>query len=116
MRPRGVSTPTQSMLRFIALTTMLLSLEGAYAPFAYASSEDNEEKGPLQTSKGIELPHWEVGEFSDAFDIRIWPEATSVWLEQQNLRNRIADSSLPDEEREYLKQVLAQQLGVPVSG
>jgi hypothetical protein len=104
------------MLRFIALATIILSLGGTCAPFACASSEDDEEKTPLQTSKGIELPHWEEGEFSDAFDIRIWPEATAVWLEQQNLRNRIADSSLPEEEREYLKQVLAQQLGVPVSG
>lgn len=95
---------------------MLLSLGGAYAPLAIASSEEDQEKTPLQTSKGIELPHWEEGEFSDAFDIRIWPEATAVWLEQQNLRNRIADTSLPDEEREYLKQVLAQQMGVPVSG
>jgi hypothetical protein len=103
------------MLRFLALPTILLALGATVVTKAHATSDDDEDKSPAQVSKGIELPRWEQGEFRDSFDIRIWPEATAVWLEQQNLRDRIADTTLPEEEREYLKQVLAQQLGVPVS-
>lgn len=55
------------------------------------------------------LPAWEDGDFRDGFDVRIWPERVVMWLEQENLKDLIADPRTPEPEREELKRVLAMQ-------
>lgn len=55
------------------------------------------------------LPCWEDGDCVEAFDVRLWPEATIVWLEQENLRDLIADPTTPVADREQFKRILAMQ-------
>ena len=69
------------------------------------SSETSES----QFSGRIELPSWGDNEYRECFDIRIWPKEIVLWLEQENIRDLIADPKTPEEERQALKMVLAQQ-------
>ncbi|MDF1825693.1 MAG: hypothetical protein P1U68_13690 [Verrucomicrobiales bacterium] len=85
----------------------LLSILAA-APLLFASTSEDESTEP-QTSAGVFLPAWEAGEFRENFDIRIWPEAVVLWLEQENLRDLIADPETPMAERRELKRILAMQ-------
>lgn len=61
----------------------------------------------------VGLPAWGPEDFRDGFDVRIWPERIVLWLEQENLRELIADPRTPEEERKALKQVLAMQQILP---
>lgn len=61
------------------------------------------------TSSGLSLPVWADGESGESFDIRIWPESVMVWLEQENLRDLIADPETPESEKQELKRILAMQ-------
>lgn len=74
------------------------------------ASNDEDESTEPQVSGGIELPVWQVGEARESFDVRIWPNEVVIWLEQENLRDLIADPEIPEEERTELKRVLARQL------
>jgi hypothetical protein len=61
------------------------------------------------------LPSWEEGDFGEGFDVRIWPERIVMWLEQENLKDLIADPLTPAPEKEALKRVLAMQRVWPKS-
>lgn len=84
----------------VSLPVFLLAVPGEEGPIVSTPESDRD---------GIELPVWRDNEFHESFDIRIWPEATVVWLEQENLRELIADPATPDEERFRLKRILALQ-------
>jgi len=68
-----------------------------------AEAGEKEEPAPL--------PLWENGDCRESFDVRLWPGQTVRWLEQENLRDLIADPSLPDEERTKLKHHLGLSRG-----
>jgi hypothetical protein len=72
-------------------------------------ASDEEPAVEPQRSGAIELPIWTPGECRDNFDIRIWPDETVVWLEQENMRDLIADPETPEEERKALRKILALQ-------
>ena len=72
-------------------------------------ASDEEEAVEPQRSGSIELPVWVPGECRDNFDIRIWPDETVIWLEQENMRDLIADPDTPEEERQALRKILALQ-------
>lgn len=77
-----------------------------------SQSVDFDEAGSepeVQISRGIVLPAWEEGEIHESFDVRIWPEEVVLWLEQENLRDLIADPATPEPERNELKRILAMQ-------
>lgn len=80
----------------------------ASAPILFASTDDDKSTDP-KTSEGVTLPTWEAGEFRENFDVRIWPEVVVIWLEQENLRDLIADPETPVAERVKLKRILAMQ-------
>ncbi len=77
-------------------------------PLLFDSTSEDESSEP-QTSSGIPLPIWEEGEFRENFDVRIWPEKVIIWLEQENLRDIIADPDTPVAERRELQRILAMQ-------
>jgi hypothetical protein len=85
-----------------------LGLTWISLPSAHASPSSGEDPSPAPDGK-IQLPLWIEGEFHECFDVRIWPDEVILWLEQENLRDLIADPETPEEERTALKQVLAQQ-------
>lgn len=87
----------------VALGLILISF-----PSAHASSPSGDKSSPAPGGK-IQLPVWTEGEFHECFDVRIWPNEVILWLEQENLRDLIADPETPEDERTALKQVLAQQ-------
>lgn len=89
-----------SVALVLSLPCLLLAVPGEEDPVDSPAESDR---------NGIELPVWRENEFHGSFDIRIWPEATVVWLEQENLRELIADPATPEEERFRLKRVLALQ-------
>ena len=76
---------------------------------AASPSTDEEKESESPSRDGIVLPRWEEGESIEAFDVRIWPESVMFWLEQENLRDLIADPSTPDDEKQSLKRILAMQ-------
>lgn len=63
-----------------------------------------------QRSEGFELPVWGVAESREGFDVRIWPDEVLTWLEQENLRDLIADPEVTEEEKKSLREILEQQL------
>jgi len=73
-----------------------------------ASTAEGDSPEP-QMAGSIQLPAWGVAESREGFDIRIWPEEVILWLEQENLRDMIADPELPEDEKEALRQILAHQ-------
>ncbi len=81
---------------------------------ASPASDESKENEPVSGS-GLSLPAWEEGETGESFDIRIWPENVTVWLEQENLRDLIADPSTPEAEKKELKRILAMQRAWRVS-
>lgn len=76
-----------------------------------ASDPEDRAEGKMARSEEevTELPAWEEGDFREGFDVRIWPERIVWWLEQENLRDLIADPSTPAPEKEALRRVLAMQ-------
>jgi len=76
-----------------------------------ASDPEDRAEGRMARSEEevTDLPAWEEGDFREGFDVRIWPERIVWWLEQENLRDLIADPSTPAPEREALRRVLAMQ-------
>lgn len=90
-----------SLVLFLAGPLLALSLFASTSP-------DLPEMEP-QVASGISLPFWEEGEAYESFDVRIWPEAVIQWLEEENLRDLIADPGTPTAERDELKRILAMQ-------
>ncbi len=78
-------------------------------PVSASNSDDRSNPDFPQTSVGIPLPAWEEGDVHESFDVRIWPEDVILWLEQENLRDLIADPDTPVAERNELKRILAMQ-------
>ena len=75
-----------------------------------ASPSSDEEDSPAgQTASGLVLPAWGEGECRESFDVRIWPCDVIVWLEQENVRDMIADPATEEGERRSLQQILALQ-------
>jgi len=89
----------------LALGFVCLWFPGALASTPAGKSGDS----AAQRSDGVALPTWEEGECRESFDIRIWPEDVVVWLEQQHLRDLIADPETPPRERKQLERILAMQ-------
>lgn len=87
----------------------------ASVTLAASPSSDESEVGEQVSSSGLSLPVWEEGETGESFDIRIWPESVTVWLEQENLRDLIADPGTPEAEKRELKRILAMQRAWRVS-
>ena len=87
----------------------LLSLLLGASILRASTQEDEAPEPEPQSSRGIALPAWSEGEFRENFDIRIWPEAVVIWLEQENLRDLISDPATPVAERNELKRILAMQ-------
>lgn len=83
-------------------------------PAGMATDEERSTEGDAGSEEDVAgLPAWEEEDFRDGFDVRIWPERIVMWLEQENLRDLIADPNTPEEERKSLKQVLAMQRILP---
>ncbi|MDF1657211.1 MAG: hypothetical protein P1U58_06335 [Verrucomicrobiales bacterium] len=92
------------------LTLLCLLSVISLPPLLFAStSGESDNLGEPQISRGITLPTWENEEIHESFDIRIWPNEVILWLEQENLRDLIADPSTPVAERNELKRILAMQ-------
>ena len=64
-----------------------------------ASTTDHTVEYDPEDESEIQLPRWEGGEAYESFDVRIWPEDVIIWLEQENMRDLIADPSTPEAER-----------------
>lgn len=93
-------------IRFITAITMVLVSASALM----ASPPTDEVDGSAtQVVSGIPLPHWGEGECRESFDVRMWPGAVVIWLEQENLRSLISDPETPEPERQALKRILAMQ-------
>ncbi|MEM6278289.1 MAG: hypothetical protein AAF733_02345 [Verrucomicrobiota bacterium] len=92
-------------------TTLLacLALAGLFTESSLASTGKSEAIHVHRDSSGVQLPRWEAEEAYESFDVRIWPEAVILWLEQENMRDIIADPSTPEKERNELKRILAMQ-------
>jgi hypothetical protein len=91
---------------------MVLAVFAGAGGFSRGEATDSEERAECATCAEDSvsgLPAWEEGDFRDGFDVRIWPERVVMWLEQENLRDLIADPRTPEPEREALKRVLAMQ-------
>jgi hypothetical protein len=106
MRPLGKS---RFFTIYLAILTMSAGLSGSITTSATEPEDraDGEEVRSEETVAG--LPAWEEGDFREGFDVRIWPERIVMWLEQENLRDLIADPRTPGPEKEALKKVLAMQ-------
>lgn len=87
----------------------LLCLAMPAAPSTASPSNSSVDPRPGDDAAGGGLPCWEEGDCAEAFDVRLWPESTVLWLEQENLRDLIADPTLPEAEREQLRRILAMQ-------
>lgn len=72
-------------------------------------SSDEEDGSAGQTDSGLALPAWGEGECRESFDVRIWPSEVIIWLEQENVRDMIADPATEEAERRSLQQLLAMQ-------
>ncbi|MEQ1839633.1 MAG: hypothetical protein ABL994_04420 [Verrucomicrobiales bacterium] len=95
---------------------ILIALTSLASPVLVASpASDEKMENDQVTSSGLSLPVWEEGETGESFDIRIWPESVMVWLEQENLRDLIADPNTPESEKQELKRILAMQRAWRVS-
>lgn len=95
---------------------ILFALTSLASPVLVASpASDEKVENDQVTSSGLSLPIWEEGETGESFDIRIWPESVMVWLEQENLRDLIADPNTPESEKQELKRILAMQRAWRVS-
>ncbi len=84
----------------------LLSGNGLLPASPSPSSVDPRNDG---TQPSTSLPAWGETDCSEAFDVRLWPESTVLWLEQENLRDLIADPSTPEPDREQFRRILAMQ-------
>ena len=80
-----------------------------FSSMASSPASVEEEMPEAQWSGGVALPVWGVGESREGFDVRIWPNEVLVWLEQENLRDLIADPEVSEEEKKSLREILAQQ-------
>lgn len=99
-----------------AMKTSLLSLcfvaIAVFPPLSdlFASPASNETSViEGQVASGLALPFWGEGECRENFEVRIWPQSVMIWLEEENLRTIISDPSTPEEEKQYLKRLLALQ-------
>ena len=92
---------------------ILLVIVSPPAGMATDEERDGEAAATVSEEEVAGLPAWEEEDFRDGFDVRIWPERIVMWLEQENLRDLIADPRTPEEERKALKQVLAMQRILP---
>jgi len=82
-----------------------------FTGFLSNASPSSDEEGAVQgqTASGLALPVWAEGECRESFDVRIWPRDVVIWLEQENLRDLIADPKTEERERHSLKRILAMQ-------
>lgn len=98
---------------FLAILTFSAGSVGPTTVSA-TDSEAGSDGGEVTSDETVSgLPVWEEGDFREGFDVRIWPERIVMWLEQENLRDLIADPRTPGPEKEALKKVLAMQLVWP---
>lgn len=89
--------------------TLIIPLVGL-TPVSATDPEDRADAERARFEETVSgLPAWEDGDFREGFDVRIWPERIVMWLEQENLRDLIADPATPGPDREALKRVLAMQ-------
>jgi hypothetical protein len=99
--------------RFYSLSLAIPTLVSGFAGWTLLSATEPEERseaGSIRSEEEVPgLPVWEEGDFREGFDVRIWPERIVMWLEQENLRDLIADPRTPGPEKEALKKVLAMQ-------
>jgi hypothetical protein len=98
MRPSSRLATGFSVL--LAVLSLAVALEGS-----------PDQSGTPETSSGSAeevpgLPVWQEGDCRDSFEVRLWPARTLIWLERENLRDRIADPSVPESERAKLQQLL----------
>jgi hypothetical protein len=99
-------------IRFLPFPLVILVILIGPGGFPRVEATDSEEgvESASSTEESVSgLPAWEEGDFRDGFDVRIWPERVVMWLEQENLKDLIADPRTPESEREALKRVLAMQ-------
>jgi hypothetical protein len=100
-------------LRLHSFSLAILTFLSSLAASTIVSATDPEDRANEEVSRSEEtvsgLPSWEEGDFGESFDVRIWPERIVMWLEQENLKDLIADPLTPAPEREALKRVLAMQ-------
>jgi len=95
--------------------TLMALLSLASSGLVASPASDEKIENDRVNSAGLSLPVWEEGETGESFDIRIWPESVMVWLEQENLRDLIADPATPEAEKQELKRILAMQRAWRVS-
>lgn len=91
------------------LLPALLFLAMPAAVLTASPSNSSVDPRPVDDTPAQGLPCWEEGDCAEAFDVRLWPESTVLWLEQENLRDLIADPATPETEREQLRRILAMQ-------
>lgn len=88
----------------VVLATALIQFPAVASPSTHSVQSNK-----LEFSGRIQLPSWEDTEFREDFDVRIWPDEIIRWLEQENIKDMIADPETPEEERQSLKMILAKQ-------
>lgn len=98
---------------FYWLFWSILILSTSLFGLTIVSASDPEDRAEGEAAQSEEtvsgLPAWEEGDIREGFDVRIWPERIVWWLEQENLRDLIADPTTPGPEKEALRRVLAMQ-------
>lgn len=107
--------PVQVTLRIALLSATVLAVFLA-RPIWASTSGDADTGEEAQVAGNIILPAWEEGACREQFDIRIWPKATVLWLERENLKALIADPELSEKERNELRWILVMQQAWRKSG
>jgi hypothetical protein len=99
MRPSSRSAA--GLLGFLVVFSFAVALQAA-------PEEALTRETVLETAEAApDLPVWQEGDCRESFDVRLWPMRTRIWLERENLRDRIADPALPESERAKLRQLLS---------
>jgi hypothetical protein len=74
-----------------------------------SQAPNGDQAAESQVASGLALPFRGEGECRENVEVRIWPRSVLIWLEEENLRGRIADPATPEAERQSLKRLLALQ-------
>jgi len=92
----------------LRVLSLLLVVQGFTVSIPQVRASNDGEEG-FEIEADTELPAWEDDACRESFDVRLWPERVVIWLEQENLRDLIADPTRTEAERLELKRLLAVQ-------
>jgi len=92
----------------LRVLSLLLVVQGFTLSIPQVRASNDGEEG-FEIEADTKLPAWEDDACRESFDVRLWPERVVIWLEQENLRDLIADPTRTEAERLELKRLLAVQ-------